>query len=236
MDKQQSWEWVTQHRLPLFLRSDLFSEYKLCRLLTTTDHGSGSGSLSDNIGNASETLKAQNKLTISTRLPVSSNTDTTPHSHSSSNSVVCLPSLSRRQNEDAPSGDSSPSMTAAHSRVALSKSDVELGSGGDSASRGTSSPKQAHHPKLQKQVSMSANVPCIVLDDGLLGQQDRTSGRSTVKGSIRMTAGDFAFLGTKSGMSAFWKFLKGTMGERNWLFWLDAEHVKYYTKPIDQRR
>ena len=26
------------------------------------------------------------------------------------------------------------------------------------------------------------------------------------------------------------------MGERNWLFWLDAERVKYYTKPIDQQR
>ncbi len=35
-------------------------------------------------------------------------------------------------------------------------------------------------------------------------------------------------LGTKSGMTAFWQFLKGKAGEANWLFWLDAERVKYY--------
>lgn len=34
LDKQQCWQWVLDHRLPLFLRSDLFSEYKLCKRLT----------------------------------------------------------------------------------------------------------------------------------------------------------------------------------------------------------
>ena len=40
---------------------------------------------------------------------------------------------------------------------------------------------------------------------------------------------------SKSGMSAFWKFLKGTAGERNWLFWLDAERVKYFERKEQAR-
>lgn len=35
-------------------------------------------------------------------------------------------------------------------------------------------------------------------------------------------------ISTKSGMTEFWKFLKGKAGEKNWVFWLDAERVKHY--------
>ena len=35
LDREQSHRWVVEHRLPLFLHSDLYSEYNLCRLLTS---------------------------------------------------------------------------------------------------------------------------------------------------------------------------------------------------------
>lgn len=50
-----------------------------------------------------------------------------------------------------------------------------------------------------------------------------------------MNVEDAHYLSTKSGMTALWKFLKGKAGEKNWLFWLDAERVKYY-KGINQQR
>lgn len=76
-----------------------------------------------------------------------------------------------------------------------------------------------------------------MLEDISLDQPQTKSEGSSSKGYPKMSAeGMAAVVGTKSGMNALWKFLKGTMGERNWLFWLDAEHVKYHTKPIDQQR
>ena len=37
-------------------------------------------------------------------------------------------------------------------------------------------------------------------------------------------------------MGLFWRFLRGKAGEKNWLFWLDAERIKYYSLPTDQQR
>jgi hypothetical protein len=96
------------------------------------------------------------------------------------------------------------------------------------------SPSQQKLPQKQ----LTADVPWIMLDEE---SPEKVEGRSsswsaTVKDSMRMTAEDFDFIGTKSGMSALWKFLWGTMGERNWLFWVDAERVKYYTKPVNRQR
>lgn len=36
LDKLQGWLWVAEHRLPLFLKSDLLFEYKLCKFLTSS--------------------------------------------------------------------------------------------------------------------------------------------------------------------------------------------------------
>ena len=41
-------------------------------------------------------------------------------------------------------------------------------------------------------------------------------------------------LSTKSGMYSLWRFLQGTAGERSWLFWLDAERIKYCSSRQDQ--
>ena len=244
MDKQQSWEWVTEHRLPLFLRSDLYSEYKLCKLLTehSTDHsisdGGGGGTTAESA--SGEALKSH-KTNSSTRLPTNTkDIGKKPHPLSKSSSsiaTVCLPSLPG-QNTDKPcTGSNSPSMggNGRHNNITTSKSDIELGSKGG---EGHATPLQ-HQVITQRQLQRQVNVSCITLEEGVLEQQqrqERASKRASVKSSPRMTDEDLAFLSTKSGMNALWKFLRGTMGERNWLFWLDAEHVKYYTKPIDQRR
>ena len=50
-----------------------------------------------------------------------------------------------------------------------------------------------------------------------------------------MSFDDIQLLSTKSGMRALLQFLKGKAGEKNWLFWLDAERVKYYKGSEQQR-
>ena len=217
MDKHQSWEWVTRHRLPLFLKSDLFSEYKLCKLLTRHTHS---------LDNSPKPRKSMS----STGLSAGKN-GIGPLRKGSSNSAVCLPSLGLQV---SPSSGSLLS-TKPHSSVSASKSDIVLDGKRRRASSTSASQKETHHH--QKVETLSEEVSCIVLEDISLDQPQTKSEGSSSKGYPKMSAeGMAAVVGTKSGMNALWKFLKGTMGERNWLFWLDAEHVKYHTKPIDQQR
>ena len=233
VDKQQSWQWVTQQRLPLFLKSDLFSEYKLCKLLTApaTDHSNGISriNVADDIDTPS--MKPQ-KSKSATKLP----TNKKPHplsKSSLSSSAMFLPSVNTKESTSTSDG-SSPSMVG-HRNIVTSKSDIELGSKGHTISVTTSS-RQGELQKRQTQVNILADVPCIVLGEDSVDLPERKGGRPTGKASVKMTARDLTYLGTKSGMNALWKFLKGTMGERNWLFWLDAEHVKYSSKHVDQQR
>ena len=224
---------MTQHRLPLFLRSDLYSEYKLCKLLTvhTLEQRDTTASVS------TDTLRPQ-KSQSATRLP-SKKTHAELLSSKSSSSAVCLPSLSPRSDHED-SASTLPSSTAL-GHISGSKSDIELGSKGQQQQQQRSS-GSLKSPSQQKllQNQLVVDIPWIVLDEE---SPEKVEGRSTssrsttVKGSImRMTAEDFDFIGTKSGMSALWRFLRGTMGERNWLFWVDAERVKYYTKPVNRQR
>ena len=240
---------MTEHRLPLFLRSDLYSEYKLCKLLTEhfTDHsisdGGGGGGSTTAESASGEALKSH-KTNSSTRLPTNTkDIGKKPHPLSKSSSsiaTVCLPLLPGQNTDEPCTGSNSPSIggSGCHNNITTSKSDIELGSKGG---EGHTTPLQHQvitQRQLQRQVNVSTDVSCITLEEGVLEQQqqERAGKRASVKSSPRMTDEDLAFLSTKSGMNALWKFLRGTMGERNWLFWLDAEHVKYYTKPIDQRR
>ncbi len=235
MDKQQSWEWVTQHRLPLFLRSDLYSEYKLCKLLTVhalepCDTTTASVS--------TDTLRPQ-KSPSATRLYSSKKIHAELLSKGSS-SAVCLPSLSpRSDHEDLPpvaTGSTLPSSTSL-SHISGSKSDIELGSKGQQ--QRSSGPLKSLSQQKLPQKQLTADIPWIMLDEESPEKVEgrrRSSRSATVKDSMRMTAEDFDFIGTKSGMSALWKFLWGTMGERNWLFWVDAERIQYYTKPINRQR
>lgn len=228
---QQSWEWVTQHRLPLFLRSDLYSEYKLCKLLTIH-------SLTHSHTTAATDALKPHKSHSDTRLPrKKSHTELTSQG---SGSAVCLPSLNvhgGREDEYPPLNSTPPSpSSAAISHVPLSKSNVELGSKGQQRHSSGSVMSLVSQQRVHEQVNQNVGIPCIVLDDGSPKRAGCSRTRSSGKDSMKMTAEDFEFVGSKSGMSALWKFLRGTMGERNWLFWLDAERIKYFTKAIDQQR
>ena len=43
-------------------------------------------------------------------------------------------------------------------------------------------------------------------------------------------------LSSKRGMGLFWRFLQGTAGEKNWLFWLDSERIKYCSSQQEKMR
>lgn len=225
---------MTRHRLPLFLRSDLYSEYKLCKLLTVyTFEQRDTTTTSVN----TDTLRPQ-KSQSATRLP-SKKTHAAELLSKGSSSAVCLPSLSPCSDHED-STNTLPSSTAL-GHISGSKSDIELGSKGQQQQQRSSSSLKSPSQQKLLQKQLTVDVPWIVLDEEspekAEGRSTSSSRSSSVKGSImRMTAEDFDFIGTKSGMSALWKFLRGTMGERNWLFWVDAERVKYYTKPVNRQR
>ena len=103
--------------------------------------------------------------------------------------------------------------------VAASKSDIELHSGARAKTGGR---------KFCHKRSSSVELPSTAVTylEAQLPAEDKGLPSRMIP----------EILGTKSGMGAFWRFLRGTAGERNWLFWLDAERVKYYHKPIDQQR
>ena len=217
---------MIQHRLPLFLRSDLYSEYKLCKLLTTPK-------------SRAEVFP----VTTSTKHP-HTHPPPPPKGHSSlQEQAVILPSLPfsppsqgscipRRSSLSALSNsDSAQACTinqagkqhssASNTPIAVSKSDIELGNR-------TKSVPLSDGQKSSLKRSLSVELSSTVLT--FLEAPSPAEGERLPSHLVSKV------LGTKSGMSAFWKFLRGKAGERNWLFWLDAERVKYYQKPIDQQR
>jgi hypothetical protein len=51
VEQQKVFDWVRKERLPLFFRTNLFREFKLCKLLVRTlDDGRDSSASSQNIG------------------------------------------------------------------------------------------------------------------------------------------------------------------------------------------
>ena len=47
---------------------------------------------------------------------------------------------------------------------------------------------------------------------------------------------DYSLLDSKVAMGQFRRFLRGTVGEKYWFFWLDVERARYLNKPIEQHR
>ena len=203
LDTQQTWSWVVQHRLPLFLRSDLYSEYKLCTLLThPTTKATSSGeclpkqtkTLGKSPSNTkSKTERMQQDVTLPL-LPVS------PPGISRENSLTAL-----------------PQQTNSTAKITSSKSNIELSS--------SSKTKPSGHRTRHKRSSSFDLCSTISV---LLEEEQNPP--------CKLEPEDYRYLGTKSGMSALWRFLRGKAGERNWLFWLDAERAKYFSKPIEQQR
>ena len=179
LEKEQSWQWVIEYRLPLFLRSDLFSEYKICKHLTSPPSKS----------------KAKDHLTFE--------------------NTTDFPTLGQ--------GDTK------HFAVSHFISDMQL----------ELPPvfKSGRKVKWHKSISVDPEILTLQHQDSS-NNLDRSKSADAIESVCGkcMSDDDIQLLSTKSGMSAFWKFLRGKAGEKNWLFWLDAERVKYYTKEVDQMR
>jgi len=47
---------------------------------------------------------------------------------------------------------------------------------------------------------------------------------------------DYSLLDSKVAMGQFRRFLRGTIGEKYWFFWLDVESAKYLSKPLEQHK
>ena len=187
LDRHQSWSWVIEHRLPLFLKSDVFSEYKLCKLLCSKD----------------------NTITADKLPPFKSNSST----------KLITSSPVKKQSTDGKMSDSSlPSIvkTSSSNLIVENMSTTSLQS---------SSPRTTVVNSIEL-VKTSSNK--------VVRQRSRSVDLSTTP--LDLSYDDIKLIDSKSGMSALWKFLRGKAGEKNWLFWLDAERVTYHTNPLDQQR
>lgn len=47
---------------------------------------------------------------------------------------------------------------------------------------------------------------------------------------------DYSLLDNKVAMGQFRRFLRDTVGEKYWFFWLDVERARYLNKPVEQHR
>ena len=47
---------------------------------------------------------------------------------------------------------------------------------------------------------------------------------------------DYSLLDSKVAMGQFRRFLRDTVGEKYWFFWLDVERARYLSRPIEQHR
>ena len=155
LSPNQCLQWIIQHRLPLFLKSDLYFEYKLCNILIT----------------------------------------------SASSFLACY--LARK---GTPSHRDTPS-SARRLRSAFRRR---------ASSRPISSTKRRSVSVTVMSPETHANVSGRGLKRSYSANytSDRTEPSNLVLALI-----------SKSGMGSFRNFLRGTPGERNMLYWLDAEKV-----------
>lgn len=231
---KQSWDWLIEHRLPLFLRSDIYSEYKICKLLTTSALNT-----SNLAWRAIPFAQGRSSLPLSCRRTHELEGPTEQHNQrQQQRDEFNLPEINFVNSDDLSSAadlsTSEQDPFAKHLDILTSsKSDAQL--------------DPQPHGRSERRVRLSMDPEVLTLSGGSPQRRKRLgafrssesvpSAMGSCIGSVSrgMNVEDVYFLSTKSGMSALWKFLKGKAGEKNWLFWLDAERVKYY-KGIDQQR
>lgn len=192
LDRHQSWSWIIEHRLPLFLKSDILSEYKLCKLLSQR-------------GPKSPPTRSHSSIRLQT-------SPSRKHCSDEKQSDTSLPSII--QTSTSSILIKAASTTALKSSpitrgVSTSFSDIEL------------TPKRHTGAILARKRSQSMDLSSLPM------VHDQ---------STRLSSDEAKLIGSKSGMKMFWKFLRGKAGEKNWLFWLDAERVGYHTNPTYQQR
>ena len=175
---------MVQHRLPLFFRSDLYSEYKISKLLASTELLA---------------WKSPRGIQEATYHDLEGSVD--DQSQRSSDAKMKLPEINELG-------------VSKSLQVVLSKSDAELDT------------KPGRRVRWHRSLSVEPGALPTYLSFS------QKSSNTSVPSSGTMEN----FLSTKSGMNAFWKFLQGKAGEKNLLFWLDAERIKYYSDDTDQQR
>ena len=230
LDRHQSWSWVVEHRLPLFLRSDLFSEYKLCKLLSTQETSK----------RQTGKLPSPFRSSSSSKLPSHSvSGQSTPKKRQCfedkelSVKDIVLPSISNSSSSNCFSEDVSTISLHTSRRapgISTSKSDIELGNKKQASTNRAQQPSTTR-AKIVRERSLSVDLIGTLPRVSEQGQTHRDD-----ESSIKLSEKDSQFIGSKSGMRALWKFLQGKAGEKNWLFWLDAERLKYHSRPLDQQR
>lgn len=213
LDKEQSWQWVVQHRIPLFLRSDLYSEYKISKLLASPALTSPASQ--EHVAPQAQRLHRQFTETSTTyRTVLGSEVGI-----STKRRAFNLPDISTR---GGGIGRSPEPELPRSPRVLVSKSDAEL----------EAKPSRKLERKVRWHRSLSVepdDMPTYTLATQASSLYYRSSTTSLI-------SSERAELSTKSGMHALWKFLKGKAGEKNLLFWLDAERIKYYKNDTDRQR
>ena len=241
LDMKQSWDWLIQHRLPLFLRSDIYSEYKICKLLTTSPQSNPS-TCKPTLASPSSQGSYMSPSSVQIQeleRPTEKHNQQQQHGEEFNLPEINFVSSDHQSSAvDLLKSEQEP--LSKHPRdLTSSKSDAQL----------DSQPCGRGRRRVQWCRRLSAGPEIMTLSCGSPQQRNqldisRSSDSVLCESAIRAFTGsvstgmcmeDVNFLSTKSGMSKLWKFLKGKAGEKNWLFWLDAERVKYYTG-IDQQR
>lgn len=198
----QSWQWVVQHRLPLFFRSDLYSEYKISKLLASTEDA---GLLAWKTQGKETSIVTYHDLEGSAEGQRSSDTKMKQDSFN-------LPEINKANR----SWSSAELDVSKSLKIVSSKSDAELDT--------KPSDKLERRVRWHRSLSVEPGALPTYLSSFTQKFSDTTSVQTE------------NFLSTKSGMNALWKFLQGKAGEKNLLFWLDAERIKYYNNTADQQR
>ena len=205
MDKKQSCQWISEHRLPLFLRSDLYSEYKISKLLTRPLPLTKSGT-SYSLASTDSSIRPQSSAASLGSKTADQKQDDTESFPELVNSCA--------------SGDGARSRGTVG--VVASRSHIEL----------ELRPKKT----VKWHRSLSVDLEDATLSGSVRDRRGSSGSHASTVIDQLMNARAMQYLSSKCGMSALWKFLQGTAGERNWLFWLDAERVKYYNREMDQQR
>lgn len=203
---------MVEHRLPLFLRSDLYSEYKISKLLTSSGQG-------DTAPHAwKQGRRCTDTSTTYQDLETNGGID-------SKSSAFNLPDISTSRSVSRSTSSTEVELPRSP-RVMLSKSNAEL----------EAKPSRKLERKVRWHRSLS--VEPDALPTYTLGRQASSSYYRSSTASLLSDGGGRPeqYLNTKSGMNALWKFLKGKAGEKNLLFWLDAERIKYYNSDADRQR
>lgn len=220
---------MTEQRLPLYLTSDLFSEYKLCKLLATSAKPFLHKHLKDS-------QLRQRKASAPVLGGVHSQR-TISESHGRGTPKVEQESMAGSRNTSGRMvGFVLPQMLAQGVR----KCTLEK--------RGTHKPERkeasdTRSPRLTRSSQVSSATSKNSSDgvDGLGPLFRRTqsvslSVRPSTSSSSHCNSTEVTMLFSKSGMGLFRKFLRNKPGERNWLFWLDVEQAKHLDSPNERQK